>query len=99
MAEQPEPTQGAVAAVRALSRAAVFAGGINPNLWSDAVDVNAGPLDRDELLKLVRLLTGRLAMMSKITGDFIEQIPNRLNDRETAMNQILTALEAADNDR
>ena len=72
MTDQPEPTQDAVAAVRALSRAAVSAsvadGGINHNLLSEATAVNAGPLDRDELLKLVRLPTVRLANVSMVAG-------------------------------
>jgi hypothetical protein len=100
MSNQPEPTQDAVTAVRALSRAAVEAsvadGGINHNLLSEAAAVNAGPLDRDELLKLVHLLTVRLAMVSSVAGSFIDQVLNRSTDRGTVVYQFMAALEGPD---
>ncbi|MGO8938486.1 MAG: hypothetical protein ACLQLO_15645 [Mycobacterium sp.] len=100
MTDQPEPAQDAVAAARALSRAAVDAsvadGGVNHNLLAEATDVNAGRLDRDELLKLARLLTRRLAMVSMVAGSLIDQIPNRSTDRETLLYQFMAALEGPD---
>lgn len=99
MTEQSESTQdAAVAAARALSRSAVFANGFSSVAVSDAVAVNAGKLDRDELLKVVRLLTGRLALFSRSLGGFIEQVPNRSVDRMTLLNQINTMFEATDYD-
>ena len=71
-------------------------GGINHNLLSEPMAVNAGPLDRDELLKLVHLLTVRLASMSMVAGSLIDQIPNRSTDRETVLYQFMAALEGPD---
>ncbi|MCV7101545.1 hypothetical protein [Mycobacterium palustre] len=97
MEAQPAP-DAAVEAARALSRSAIFANGFNSVAVSEAVTANAGALDRDQLLKVVRLLTARLAMFSRTLGEFIEQIPNRQVERMTALNQMNGFWEQSDYD-